>query len=207
MLHLLLACHTLDSVPVVEAPHCRADVLGYVVATLDGDTIRVATLEGASVSGGGDTADTGEGEVVQGAVTLLDVRLLGIDAPEIAHDDTEVADCFGPEAEDYVRSMLLGRQVILSFDLTCTDMYDRSLSYVYLTDDETRWELDDCTEADCTLDDDASATAVVPVNEMIVRGGYARVFEEFDDIRLAETYYRAQDAAQAKNQGLWAVCE
>lgn len=210
MLLLLAGCYTFDDVPIVEGPHCEADLVGYVIETLDGDTVRVAARTTIDFGSGSTTdADTGSGVggLTGDQVRILTVRMLGVDAPEIAHDSTEVADCYGPEAEEYTRDALLHRQVVLSFDRTCTDRYDRALAYVYLTDEATSWDLEDCTDESCLLPDDSTVNVTVPWNEMMIRFGYARVYEEFDDIRLADSLYAAQDAAKTKNRGLWATCE
>lgn len=211
MLLILVSCYTLDDVPIAEGARCEPDLIGYVVETLDGDTISVATSAqvslGVSADADGDDTASGVGGLEGGEVSLLTVRMLGVDAPEIAHNDSEVADCYGVESEEFTRGLLLQKQVILSFDRECTDQYDRALAYVFLTDDGASWELEDCLDGDCTVPTDSYATAVAPMNEVIIREGYARVYEEFDDIRLADRLYEAQDAAKAKNKGLWATCE
>lgn len=209
MLLILASCYSLDDVPIVEGLHCESDLIGYVIETLDGDTIRVATNSELTFGSGAVTDDTGDGGLSDdgGSVSVLTVRMLGVDAPEIAHNSSEVADCYGPESEAFTRSALADKQVILSFDRECADRYDRALAYVFLTDDATSWDLGECLDGNCTLPTDDSVTARVPMNEMVIRFGYARVYEEFDDIRLAANLYEAQDAAKAKNQGLWATCE
>ena len=141
----------------------------------------------------------------------LDVRMLGVDAPEIAHNSTEVADCYGNESADWTRGALLGRQVELSFDATCTDKYGRALAYVLLTDDTSVFDVSACATGECTFESSNSevsdVTPEVLVNDLIIRYGYARVYEEFDNIRLADLLYESQAAAKAKNLGLWANCE
>lgn len=209
MLLLLSAC-SLDEVPIVEGPHCAADVLGYVVETLDGDTVKVVTASDLDFDAQAVADDTGDGGGVaagNGEVTVLTVRMLGVDAPEIAHDVGEVADCYGVEAENFTRDTLLNRQVVLSFDRTCADVYDRALAYVFLTAEAATFDLSGCKSGDCTLPSASAADAVVLFDDVIIRSGYARVYEEFDNIRLADVLYASQDAAIAKNLGLWASCE
>lgn len=160
---LLSGCQGLDRVPIVVGPHCEDDREEQLVAcTLDGDTFNVGTCGGESV------------------------RLLGVNAPEIAHDETEQDECYGAEAAAWLEDLLAGEQIRLSFDVECTDRYDRTLAYAWLEDDD----------GDEIL-----------VNALLVREGMARVYEDFDDIRLAEMLYSAEGAAQADNSGLWAVCE
>ncbi|MBM4393208.1 MAG: thermonuclease family protein [Deltaproteobacteria bacterium] len=213
MIALLAACYTFDDAPLAEGPHCAPDMLAYVVEVLDGDTVRVYAYGNEEQLGGDDGGgDTGElnssgSDAPSGDdAYVLDVRMLGVDAPEIAHDSTEVADCYGDEAANFSSDLLLDQWVILSFDRTCTDAYGRALAYVILGD-----VYDDVDECEDTEDDDVcepdSTDAAVLVNDILIRYGYARVYEEFDDIRLAELLYSAQEAAQASNQGLWAECE
>jgi endonuclease YncB( thermonuclease family) len=47
----------------------------------------------------------------------------------------------------------------------------------------------------------------VLINEEIIRAGAARVYEEFDDIKLAPVLYDAEAVAQRGEAGLWGVCE
>lgn len=159
---VLSACRDLDRVPVMAGERCAADREDVPVAcVLDGDTFQVDACGGESV------------------------RLLGVNAPEIAHDGTEVDMCWGPEAAAWLADLLDGVEVRLSYDRKCTDGYDRTLAYAWIPDDE----------GDELL-----------VNELLVREGMAPVYEDFDDIRLAEVLYTAQDIAQAAGAGLWGAC-
>jgi endonuclease YncB( thermonuclease family) len=213
MLLLLLGCYSFDDVPIVEGAHCAPDTVGYVVNTLDGDTIDVVTSSALQVgtaapaddTGGEDTASGGGTD--EGETQILRIRMLGVDAPEIAHNSTEVADCYGDLAAGWTHDTVLGRQVILSFDHTCTDKYDRALAYVFLTKDGATYDLGDCTSGSCVLPSTSTPSPVVLINDVVIRYGYARVYEDFDDIRLADVLYDAQKAAQNGNKGLWSTCE
>jgi micrococcal nuclease len=164
LLPFLAACRGLDSVEIVSGDHCAPSREETVGCARDGDTLELDDCGGEAI------------------------RLLGINAPEIAHDSTEVDECYGPESAAWVSDLTVGRDVRLEFDTTCEDKYFRTLAYIYMLPEE---EGDD----------------EVFLNEEIVRQGYARVYEDFDDIRLADTLYAAQDEAQAENRGLWSVCE
>lgn len=162
ILALLFGCRGLDSVAIVAGEHCAADRDVTVGCIRDGDTFEVDSCEGEAV------------------------RMLGVDAPEIAHDSTEVDDCFGPESTDWLTDLLLEEEVRLEFDADCDDGHERTLAYAWLTDDEGEETL---------------------ANEAIIRAGYARFYEEFSDIRLADRLAAAEADAQAANAGLWGVCE
>ena len=70
-------------------------------------------------------------EVLDGdTVTLEDgtrIRYLLIDAPEISNGENE---CFGIEARDFNRDLVLNKEVELSYDEECLDAFGRLLAYV-----------------------------------------------------------------------------
>jgi micrococcal nuclease len=175
LLSSLVGCFTLDKVPVFSSARCAPDRYVEVGCVLDGDTFQVGTCGGESV------------------------RLLGVDAPEIAHNSSETDMCFGPEARDWTTDQLLGRTVRLEFDLTCEDMYGRTLAYVYLVDAQTV-----IGDTGSPVDVETEETFI---NAEILREGRARVYEDFDDILLKEVLYTAQATGQRNNAGLWAECE
>jgi len=158
----LVGCRGLDSVPILSGEHCAPDREETVACTLDGDTFQVAECGGESV------------------------RLLGINAPEIAHNSSEIDECWGPEAAQWAADHVTGLTLRLEFDATCQDTYDRTLAYAWYTNDDGEEVL---------------------LNEELIETGQARVYEDFDDIRLADRLYAAQARAVAANEGLWAVCE
>ena len=164
---LLIACFAIDLVPTFAEPRCATERIAYVACVRDGDTIELESCGGEAV------------------------RMLGVDAPEIAHSDAEVDQCYGPESRAWTTDRLLDRYVRLSFDATCQDTYGRTLAYVYLLD-----------EGDTAGEDPGTF-----INSAIIRSGYARVYEDFDNILLAEQLYTAQTAAEQANVGIWATCE
>jgi micrococcal nuclease len=184
----LVACYSLDDVPIQVGGHCKPPEIHTVVRVLDGDTVQLDSCSGP------------------------EVRLLGVSAPEVVHDVADACvtdpsddstardDCYGPEARAYLDELLTGRTVRIEYDETCTDRYQRELGYVYLL-----------AEGAVDTGDEEADTAAretdLFVNLELIRRGYARVYEEFDDIRQAEVLYTAQYAAQASSAGLWGVCE
>lgn len=162
LLLLWSGCHTLDDIPIFDGTQCAPDRVETVDCVLDGDTVQVGSCGGESI------------------------RLLGINAPEIAHEGN-AAECYGSESAAWLTDLLFGQEITLRFDETCQDTYGRTLAYVYLMDPET---------GDVSL-----------VNEMSVREGQSVVYEDFDDIKLANVLYAAQDVAQRESVGLWGECE
>ncbi len=85
------------SVPPAVIPH---QFTGRVVGVLDGDTIRVANAE----------------------ISVVTVRLEGIDAPESAQE-------FGQEAKTYLHDLISNKQVTVQWKER--DKYQRLLGYVF----------------------------------------------------------------------------
>lgn len=144
----------------------------------------------------GDTFDVGAcGEEVGERI-----RMLGINAPEIAHD--EPAECYGDIAATALRELIDGRSVVLTFDFECIDdpRYGRTLAYVY-------FEPDDAVVPDG--DTGASASTYVLANEWMLQEGYARLAPEFwttEDIRLLPELVAAEQRAREQGIGLWGAC-
>lgn len=165
----MLACQGwLDRVDVLAGERCSADREEYVWCGLDGDTVVV-----------GDGCDVGES-----------IRMLGVDAAEIAHNSSETDECYGPEAAAWTASILEAEDIRLEFDTVCTDKYERTLAYVWLPGPNI-W---------------GSDGEDVLVNELIIREGYAEVYEDFDGIRWAPVLYDAQASAQSLGKGRWSAC-
>ncbi|MDP9474598.1 MAG: thermonuclease family protein [Actinomycetota bacterium] len=102
-----------------------------------------------------------------------DVRLIGVDTPEV-FDGEEPC---GPEASAFSEERLAGQQVELEFDEERTDRFGRALAYVYLGD-----EL---------------------YNETLVREGLAEVATFPPNVRYEDRFVAAQEEAQAAGVGLW----
>jgi endonuclease YncB( thermonuclease family) len=134
------------------------------------------------------------------------IRMLGVAAPEV-ESNSDSAECYGPEAAEFLTDIIEGEEVRLDFDTECTDIYDRTLAWVSLSGDDpeiSSWmeifELDG-------LNEDGSYEVLV--NELLVRMGYATVFDgELDQsIRFEDRMSDAEDAAEAELRGLWNECD
>lgn len=136
-----------------------------VTAVVDGDTIRVETLGGRQ---------------------LGRVRLLGIDAPEVAHPP-EPAECYAEDATRLLEQLApVGSTAELVTDTgqPNRDRYHRLLRYV---------------------DRSTSADDVDVAGELLASGA-ARRYEAGPALAREESYSTAVDDAQDAGRGLWGSC-
>lgn len=108
------------------------------------------------------------------------VRYIGIDTPETKHPQKPV-ECFGKEATEFHKQLLLGKKVRLEKDVQELDQYGRLLRYVWL-DDEL-------------------------VNEKLVVEGYAVASSYPPNVKYQDRLNEAERKAREENLGLWAKCE
>jgi len=107
------------------------------------------------------------------------IRYLMIDTPEISGSPP---DCFGIEAKDYNRDLVLQKEVTLEYDVECRDRFDRLLAYVSVQGRE--------------------------VNSLLVERGYACVLyipPNGEDRRTEFDTLEAQ--AKAGQRGMWGACQ
>lgn len=129
----------------------RLDV--SVTRVVDGDTIEVSpAVEGTE-----------------------DVRLIGIDTPEVFGDE----QAYGPEASAFTKQRLEGERVALEFDEDREDQYGRALAYVFLGN-----EL---------------------FNETLVRQGYAEVLTIEPNVKYEDRFLAAEQQARAEGLGIWGL--
>lgn len=108
------------------------------------------------------------------------VRYIGIDTPETVHPSKPV-ECYGKEASDENKELVLGKEVKLEKDVSETDKYGRLLRYVWLGD--------------------------MMVNEHLVREGYAQSSTYPPDVKYQDRFIEAQRKARGEKKGLWGeVC-
>ncbi len=139
-------------------------VAAFVIDVTDGDTIEVRLLEDAGKAEG----------------RIEDVRYIGIDTPETVAEG-EPVQCFGPQASDFNKHLVAGRQVTLVFDAEVRDRYDRLLAYVYL--------------------------GPALVNAALVRRGLARTLEIEPNDSKARLFERLEGSAARSGRGLWHACQ
>lgn len=130
----------------------------YVTKVIDGDTF----------------------EIENGAT----VRFIGIDTPETV-DPRRPVGCFGKQASNETKSLILGKVVILQRDISDSDKYGRLLRYVFLPLDDGR---------------------VLFVDDYLVREGFARVYTYPPDVKYNEQLREAEIEARENKKGLWGRC-
>lgn len=143
---------------------CRPPVLGIVTAVTDGDTLHVA---------------------VPSERQTWDVRLIGVNAPEVAHPSDgglSERECYGDEAHAF-SELLRSRFVWLTFDQGCFDPFGRSLAYVWI----------------------GPGTGDLWQRQLVARG-FAEAVEIPPNTAYAADLAGRRAAAQAAGVGLWGAC-
>ena len=145
-----------------------ADSQGTILRVIDGDSLLVS--EGGS---------------------QVNVRLIGIDAPEAEdnpkaeqdaaanHESLAVVIRNGKEAENYLKTIVrAGERITLVTDSQTKDGYGRLLAYVYLSDGKL-------------------------LNEKIIRAGYAVPLAIPPDVKFQKEFESAYESALKGKRGLW----
>ena len=134
-----------------------------------------------SVQGQGEKEEVHVVRVVDGDTLLLErgvrVRFLGVNTPEIAHDN-QPEEPLGQEAKEFTRRFIDRKTVTLEYDQERVDDYGRTLAYVY---------------ADGRMLNEALIEA--GLSEAVTRHPYRQ-----DRKRLFEA---AEDRAYGKKIGIW----
>lgn len=128
------------------------------------------------------SGDTLEVDLPDGQNATTQVRLRGIDAPDIAHGPDEKSAFHGPEAAGYLRRQVEGRRVTLRLDPNrpARDKFDRLMAYVHI---EGKLE---------------------SVNEQLIEAGCAYADWRVDHVFKLQFTQREKTAERGKT-GLWAV--
>ncbi len=139
-----------------EATSSKKD-LYQIVKVIDGDTVSVD---------------------IDGKVEII--RLIGIDSPESV-DPREKIECFGKEATEEAKRLLIGKKVSLKSDTTQgdRDKYRRLLRYVFLEDGQN-------------------------FNKLMIESGYAHEFTYRAPYKYQAEFKLAENEAREKKLGLWA---
>ncbi len=119
-----------------------------------------------------------------GLINGQTVRFIGIDTPETV-DPRRPVGCFGKEASNETKSLLVNKEVILQKDVSDTDKYNRLLRYIFLPLDNGQ---------------------ILFVNDYLVREGFAKVLTYPPDVKYNEQLRQAEKEARENNRGLWGRC-
>ena len=146
---------------IVSGSNLARDAV-LVKRVIDGDTIEV------DISG-----------------VIKKVRFIGIDTPETV-DPRKTVQCFGKEASNRTKELLMNKYVFLSTDTVgdTIDGYGRLLRYVRLID------------------------KLESFNEQLIREGYAYAYTKYPFAKMAD-FVALQKSAKENGRGLWApgVCD
>jgi micrococcal nuclease len=125
--------------------------------------------------------------VVDGDTLLLAnharVRLIGTNAPESVKPDHPV-EPWGPEASEFTKQVVQGRDVRLQFDKEREDQFGRLLAYVWYHDEKSGQEL--------------------LLNEELLRAGLARatLWYNFSEA-MKRRFRKAEEEARRAGRGIW----
>jgi endonuclease YncB( thermonuclease family) len=158
-------------------------LLGVALAVVAGATSR-GQSEPASAGGGGDprkratVTDVAEGDTIEvrHRGRLRDVRLVGIDTPEVFFG----AECGGAEASDSIKRMLeVGEKVTLIRDSSQDnrDAFNRLLRYIEHGGRD--------------------------IGRRQIRRGWAKVFVFESPFQRVSKYRKVQKRARADDRGVW----
>ncbi|GGK36150.1 hypothetical protein GCM10010965_31390 [Caldalkalibacillus thermarum] len=106
------------------------------------------------------------------------VRLILVDTPETVHPSKPV-EPFGPEASEFAKEMLEGKEVHLELDVSERDRYGRVLAYVWIDDKM--------------------------FNEMLLEKGLARVAVFPPNVKYVDRFRQIEKEAQQKGIGIWSI--
>lgn len=178
-----------DEVPIVpKTAACQPQRLETVRCAIDGDTFSTSECLDNS------------GEVF---------RMLGIDTPETAKPDAP-ADCYGNEAWFELERILENVRITLTFDDDCLDIYDRTLAYAWLNDEDAEDLIKSDPDDAFEMPSSEGEETVLLVNEWMLAKGFARVYDSAGDplmgLLLGERLQSAENRAKNRELGLWADC-
>ena len=105
------------------------------------------------------------------------VRYIGINAPEIAHDNQK-AEAFGYAAKKYNQSLIRFKKVRLEFDKEKYDRYGRLLGYIFLLDGTF-------------------------INKEMIEKGYAYALPRKPNVKYHTMLLQTQRDAMSAKQGMW----
>lgn len=114
--------------------------------------------------------------------TKEEVRLIGIDAPEL-YGKNGTAQCFAREATDRMKTLVAEQIVTLTSDPTQDDrdVYKRLLRYITLPDGTN-------------------------INKQLLADGFAREYTHIKPYQYQEEFKNLETDAKNRKRGLWSSC-
>ncbi len=125
------------------------------------------------------------------------VRYIGINAPETVAPRKPVA-CFGREASDKNKELVLGKTVRLEKDISETDKYGRLLRYAYVVSPERL-----VSEVEPGVE---GLNGSDSVNNLLVKSGYAYSSTYPPDVKYQKIFQESLKYAKEQKLGLWGKC-
>lgn len=106
------------------------------------------------------------------------IRLIGVNTPETVSSSKPI-ECFGPEASNYLESLLLNKYVGLESDAAAGDLdgYGRPLRYVYYNGEN--------------------------INQKLILEGYGKEASYGSEYKYRTQFVESEKSAIANNKGLW----
>ena len=123
----------------------------------------------------------GDTVVVQVGSEVITARVIGIDTPEVEGSPVG-EECYGIEASNYARELLLQQPVTLRTDPSQDkyDKYERLLTYIEVDGKD--------------------------FGEQMILGGFAREYTFIKPYQKQSLYKAAEQRAQSNQAGLWLEC-
>ena len=108
------------------------------------------------------------------------LRYIGMDTPETV-DPRKSVQCFGKEASEKNKELVLGKTVRLEKDVSDRDRYGRLLRYVWVGE--------------------------IFINLELVKQGFAHSYSYPPDVKYQSQFVLVEKEAREKKLGLWSLCK
>ncbi len=107
----------------------------------------------------------------------LRVRYIGINAPEIDHENQK-AEPYGYKARAFNKDLVLAQKIRLEFDEERYDRYGRLLAYIFLSDGSL-------------------------LNQRMLQNGYAYYLHKMPNVKRSKLLIKTQQDAMKAKKGIW----
>lgn len=138
------------------------------------------------------------------------IRLIGIDAPELAYSYACMPkcvrnECGALEARDRLKNLILNHEVVLENDTQTgnTDIYGRLLRYVFLCPTPSP------TSSGSTMNHEliTLSSSCLDISFALIQQGLVEESGFGKSYSKQKEYQQAENEAKSKNIGLWAQCK